>query len=501
MSEKLHPLNESKLQFHYRNNLELEESLKALSKKCQNIMRLYSIGRSFLGFPLWVLEISDKPGEIEAEPAFKYVGNLHGDEPVGRELLLLLGNWLCDNYMKDPLATLIVKFVHLHILPSMNPDGFKLRSRNNANNVDLNRDFPDQFFPQNNYEDLRQPETKAIMNWTRSNHFVASASLHGGALVANYPWDGTSDARTKYSMCDDDKTFRYLAKIYSGSHVSMSRSNEFSGGITNGAAWYPLYGGMQDWNYIHGKCMDLTLEISENKWPLATELEDIWEKNRLSMLLLVASLVKCGVHGRVIASSNGQSLPASISVKGINLTVTAGEKYGDYHRLLSPGSDYEVTASMPGYTSRTAKVFVREGKVTRLDFNLNPVALDHGGDFSSTKTNAKGFEEANILERERVLQTHKDQDLTHEEDSLSMSRIQMGNITSVKGNLLENIVFRRKQSRTAYDTDVIAELVTGHLKVTSISLLLGVLLVFLFFLYRYRGMSKARRASRQSTKL
>ena len=51
----------------------------------------------------------------------------------------------------------------------------------------------------------------------------------------------SSVCRTKYSMCDDDKTFRHLAKIYSAFHANMSRSNEFSGGITNGAAWFVLY--------------------------------------------------------------------------------------------------------------------------------------------------------------------------------------------------------------------------------------------------------------------
>lgn len=44
-------------------------------------------------------------------------------------------------------ATLIVDKIHLHLLPSMNPDGFAAETgptRNNARDIDLNRDFPDQ---------------------------------------------------------------------------------------------------------------------------------------------------------------------------------------------------------------------------------------------------------------------------------------------------------------------------------------------------------------------
>lgn len=36
-----------------------------------------------------------------------------------------------------------------------------------------------QFFPLNDNVDVRQPETRAIMNWLRDIHFTASASLHG----------------------------------------------------------------------------------------------------------------------------------------------------------------------------------------------------------------------------------------------------------------------------------------------------------------------------------
>ncbi|KAL2562346.1 hypothetical protein AAZX31_20G157100 [Glycine max] len=355
----------------YMSNDDLEWAIQEIGQRCSNISRIYSIGKSVNGFPLWVIEISDKPGEEETEPAFKFIGNVHGDEPVGRELLIFLANWLCDNHLKDPLATLIVENVHLHLLPSMNPDGFSLKKRGNANNIDLNRDFPDQFIFFNDDEDSRQPETRAIMNWLRDIRFTASATLHGGALVANYPWDGSDDKRTKYYGCPDDDAFRFMSSIYSHSHYNMSSSKEFLGGITNGAAWYPLYGGMQDWNYIHAGCFELTLEICDNKWPSAAELPILWRYNKMSMLNLVASLVKTGVHGRIYSSGDGRPLPGSITVSGINYTVRAGKTFGDYHRILAPRDKYEVVATMPGYKSKNTTIWLDEGPVT-LDFVLDP---------------------------------------------------------------------------------------------------------------------------------
>lgn len=68
--------------------------------------------------------------------------------------------------------------------------------------------------------------------------------------MANYPWDGTLDRQTHYAASPDDATFRYLARVYSKAHSNMASSREFEGGITNGAAWYPLWGGMQ----VRGSC-------------------------------------------------------------------------------------------------------------------------------------------------------------------------------------------------------------------------------------------------------
>lgn len=68
--------------------------------------------------------------------------------------------------------------------------------RLNAQDKDLNRDFPDQFKPEDkllkSMEDLskgRAPETQALIHWIMENPFVLSASLHGGAVVASYPFD------------------------------------------------------------------------------------------------------------------------------------------------------------------------------------------------------------------------------------------------------------------------------------------------------------------------
>lgn len=156
------------------------------------------------------------------------------------------------------------------------------------------------------YNKEQEPETKAVMNWIASIPFVLSANFHGGALVANYPYD--NEPKSKYNienLSPDDKVFKALALAYSNAHPYMhlgepcpSFSNgrntvqnmlekSFPNGITNGAAWYSVSGGMQDYNYIYSNDFEITIEMGCTKFPNATQLPEYWLENRESLLRLI----------------------------------------------------------------------------------------------------------------------------------------------------------------------------------------------------------------------
>ncbi|CAL9683911.1 unnamed protein product [Knipowitschia caucasica] len=378
----------------YYNYVELTDLLHSLSQKYPLITNLSSIGQSVEGRELWVMRITKHPNmDTVGLPKFKYVGNMHGDETVSRQVLVYLIEYLLENYGEDPRVTQLLNTTDIYILPSMNPDGFeksvegdcegKHDGRNNARNFDLNRHFPDQFAKTEvKAEDI--PEVMAMMRWIQDKKFVLSANLHGGTVVASYPFDDSAfhQSRGHYSAAADDGLFRYLALVYASNHPVMKTGHPncpdatyetFKDGITNGAHWYDVPGGMQDFNYLFGNCLEITVELSCCKHPKAEELPDEWSMNKESLLAYMEK-VHIGVHGFVKEAVGGAAITnASIVVEGIRHNLTTGMN-GDYYRLLLPGT-HNITVIAPGYVSVTVHgVQVSEDETTKLNFTLAPIS-------------------------------------------------------------------------------------------------------------------------------
>ncbi|GMT00523.1 hypothetical protein PENTCL1PPCAC_22697 [Pristionchus entomophagus] len=349
--------------------------LKETALSYPNITSLYSAGKSTEGRDLWVLIISDNPFvHEELEPEIKYVGNMHGNEVVGRETLLYLIDILCKNYGKNKWLTELVDGMRIHIMPSMNPDGYErgfdgdrqgYTGRENVHGIDLNRNFPPKYASHREKTSGLYPEveTLAVMGWLKSQPFVLSANLHGGSLVANYPFDDSESGQDGiYTMSQDDKLFVEMAYRYARGHSNMWKTGRrcglsangdvFVNGITNGAAWYHLAGGMQDWQYRFTNSLEITIEMGCFKFPTNAMLPKLWDEHKFGMLSFL-SLGMGGVRG-VVRDSNGNPIGnASIVInegKPIYTTLS-----GEYWRILTPG-EHTITIIGDSYESESFSV-------------------------------------------------------------------------------------------------------------------------------------------------
>lgn len=387
--QQLTPSTENlQLNFKYHNYEQMTKYLRAMSSRFPSLTALYSIGKSVQGRDLWVMVVSASPYEhMIGKPDVKYVGNIHGNEAVSREVLLQLIHYLTTNYNSDPYIRWLLENTRIHIMPSMNPDGFEVskegtceggQGRYNARGFDLNRNFPD-YFKQNNKR--TQPETDAVKEWVSKIQFVLSGSLHGGALVASYPFDNTPNSlfqaySSAPSLTPDDDVFKHLSMTYSTNHAKMSRnvackSNapSFNKGITNGAAWYPLTGGMQDYNYVWFGCMEITLEISCCKFPPASELPRYWEDNKMALIKFLAEAHR-GVHGFVMDENGNPVEKASLKVKSRDVGFQT-TKYGEFWRILLPGI-YKLEVYADGYVPKEVEFMVVDEHPTLLNVTLHP---------------------------------------------------------------------------------------------------------------------------------
>ncbi|XP_017285255.1 probable carboxypeptidase X1 isoform X2 [Kryptolebias marmoratus] len=409
--------SKDKLDFRHHNYKEMRKLMKSVNEECPNITRTYSIGRSYTGLKLYVMEISDNPGKHElGEPEFRYVAGMHGNEVLGRELLLNLMQYLCHEYKRgNQRVVRLVQETRIHLLPSMNPDGYEMAfkkgselagwalGRYSYEGIDMNHNFADlnsvmwnaieletdrsklinHYFPipeqYTSEEAFVASETRAVIDWMQNVPFVLGANLHGGELVVTYPYDMTRDwAPREHTPTADESFFRWLATAYASTNQVMSNpdrrpchNKDFLryNNIINGADWHNVPGSMNDFSYLHTNCFEVTVELSCDKFPHASELPVEWENNRESLLVYMEQVHR-GIKGVIRDKDTGTGIAdAIIKVEDIDHHIRSVAD-GDYWRLLNPG-EYHVMASAEGYlpSSRTCRVMY-DHYPTICDFHL-----------------------------------------------------------------------------------------------------------------------------------
>ena len=262
---------------HHMTYNETVTYLKTLQANYPHLVQLLTIGKSVEHRDLWVIRLSANTlptipslsksqngiptanmeyylhKRILLRPTVRLVGAIHGDEALGKHLLLSLTEYLVMSYSKDVQISRLLNLTDIELLPLMNPDGFEVakegdclgvrnkifwNGRENARGIDLDSNFI-AYFDNKEAQEKLEPETLAMMTWMVSNpSFVLAGSIHTGSMVISYPYDGQS------GLTPDNALFKKLAINYVFGYKNSSLftqgclpNEEFINGTVMGNVW------------------------------------------------------------------------------------------------------------------------------------------------------------------------------------------------------------------------------------------------------------------------
>lgn len=343
-----------------------------------SLCQLTEIGKSVLGRSLYYLKISSNVQQHLSKPVVMYSSTMHGDEIAPYAIMLHLIDYILHNHSQPQIKTL-TDSCEFWICPLANPDGTYHggdstvydATRYNANNIDLNRNFPDP--AEGNHPDGNawQPENIAVMNFIKQHPLTLSANFHSGSEVVNYPWD------TWPWNHPDSTWYKYISGQYADTVKYYGPPNFYTDvnpdGITDGYDWYRVTGGRQDYvNYfMHGR--EVTIEMEEDKLAPENELDTFWNYHYRSLLnyLLQSNF---GIRGRITDKETGLPLKALLTIPNHdidNSAIYSDSITGMYYRMLSPGI-YNLNISAPGYIAQTSEnIKLSDTTTIRIDFQLS----------------------------------------------------------------------------------------------------------------------------------
>lgn len=185
---------------------------------------------------------------------------LYTVEPLSYEkTLLIIGVMHGDEWQGEPLIEKMMKYSpkknRLLFIPCLNPDGKELKTRQNANQVDLNRNFPTKNWILSEKNDYYGGQSPASEEETK---FVIK-------IIETYPPSAILTIHNPYKIVNFDGPAQKIAKKFS--HLSNYPLQEDIG--------YPTPGSFGTYCGIERKIPTITLELPDEE-----DIEKLWEENK-----------------------------------------------------------------------------------------------------------------------------------------------------------------------------------------------------------------------------
>jgi len=200
-------------------------------------------------------------GKKAAKYKMAILGSMHGDEPQGKYII----EQLVEYVKKNPKT---IENKQILFMPTVNPDGLFGNKRGNANNVDLNRNFPTKnwgsidgdkntvYSPGSSPSS--EPETKMILKYIGDFNPKLIINIHSPLKLINY--DGLNSKR--------------IATL-------MAKYNNYKTAADIG---YPTPGSLGTYFGKERNISVITLETSNDTG------EKAWQENKESILAVINNL-------------------------------------------------------------------------------------------------------------------------------------------------------------------------------------------------------------------
>jgi hypothetical protein len=225
----------------YRLHDEVGEVLRAWNSRYPNLTRLHTIGSSYWGKDLWVLEVTNfGSGSGDEKPAYWADGGTHPDEPVGTPMVMFLAQKLLLGYGENPTVTDLLNTRAFYIMPTVNPDAVDYYLTepgmiSHGQPWDSDRDgFVDEDPP----EDLNGDGAITVMRFRDETGPLKTSHLDPRLLTTRQEWE-KGEFRTFSEGIDNDGDGRFNEDDVGGINVNRTYPFEWDP-AQRGSGPYPL---------------------------------------------------------------------------------------------------------------------------------------------------------------------------------------------------------------------------------------------------------------------